>query len=115
MIIKKEQAIQRELVPGVHQIHYIDKVTGTGGVSMGTVTLQPGAALKVHKHKVEDAMVIIEGKGIFILGDKEYPIEEGMAVYAPAATPHGLKNNSDAPLRIVYTFPAVDVERYFVE
>jgi len=114
MIIKKEQAIQRELLPGAFQIHYIDKASGAGGVSMGTVTLQPGTALKPHTHKVEDAMIIIEGKGLFILGDKEYPIEKGMAVMAPAGMIHGLKNNGDMPLIIVYTWPSVEVERFFV-
>ncbi|MCR4443386.1 MAG: cupin domain-containing protein [Peptococcaceae bacterium] len=114
MIVKKEQAIHREVVPGVFQTHYIDKSSGAGGVSMGVVTLQPGAGLKPHTHKVEDAMIIIEGKGLFILGDREYPIEEGMAVMAPAGTPHGLRNNGDKPLRIVYTWPAVEVERYFI-
>lgn len=115
MIIKKELAIQREIVPGVSQIHYIDKFSGSGGVSMGMVTLQAGTAIKVHTHKVEDAMVILEGKGIFILGDKEHPVEEGMAVIASAGTPHGFKNNSDAPLRLVYTWPSVEVERFFPE
>lgn len=114
MIVTKEQAIQREIMPGISQIHYIDKFSGSGGVSMGTVTLQPGTALKVHTHKLEDAMIIIEGKGLFVLGDKEHSIEQGMAVVAPAGMPHGLKNNSDKPLTIVYTWPSVDVERVFV-
>lgn len=114
MIVKKEDAIQRELVPGLFQIHYIDKYNGAGGVSMGVVTIMPGAGLKTHVHKLEDAMVVIEGKGLFILEGVEYPIEEGMGLLAPAGKPHGLKNNGDSPLRIVYTWPSVDVERVFV-
>ena len=114
MIIKEEDAIQRELVPGLFQIHYIDKSSGAGGVSMGVVTLMPGAQLKTHVHKLEDAMIVIEGKGLLILEGEEYPIEEGMGLLAPAGKPHGLKNNSDKPLRIVYTWPGVDVERVFV-
>jgi len=115
MIVKKEEAIHREVVPGVSQIHYLDKNTGAGAVSMGIVILQPGAALKQHTHKAEDAMIVIEGKGLMLVGDEEHPIEEGMALLAPANTLHGLKNNSDKPLRIVYTWPAVDVARYFPE
>jgi len=115
MIIKKEKAIQKEIVPGVFQIQYIDKFSGSGAVSMGAVTLQAGAALKVHIHKVEDAMVVIEGKGVFILGGEEHPIEEGMALLAPAGMPHGLVNTSNAPLKIVYTWPSVEVERFFVD
>ena len=115
MIVTKEQAIQREVVPGVSQIHYLDKATGSGAVSMGVVILQPGAALRQHTHKAEDAMIVIEGKGLMLVGDQEIPIEEGMALLAPANTLHGLKNNSDKPLRIVYTWPAVEVQRFFPE
>ncbi len=115
MIIQKDKAIQREILPGVSQIHYIDKYSGAGGISMGVVSMEPGTAIKPHVHRVEDAMVILEGKGLFILEGTEYPIEAGMAVIAPAGKAHGLKNNSDALLRIVYTWPSVDVERFFLE
>lgn len=114
MVINQEEAVQRELVPGVFQTHYIDKHTGAGGVSMGTVTLGPGTALKLHTHKVEDAMVVVEGEGTFLLNGKEYPIREGVAVVAPAGMPHGLKNDSAYTLKIVYTWPSVEVERSFV-
>jgi quercetin dioxygenase-like cupin family protein len=113
MIIFKEQATQREVAPGVYQIHYLDKASGAGGVSMGIVTLQPGCGLKTHTHKVEDAMIVLEGKGLFLLGENEHPVEAGMAVIAPAGMPHGLKNNGSAPLKIVYTWPSVEVERFF--
>lgn len=115
MVVRKDEAIQREVAPGVFQIHYLDKHSGAGGVSMGHVTLQPGAALRVHTHTVEDAMVVVEGNGTFVQGDEEHAIEQGMALLAPAGVPHGLKNDSNGPLRIVYTWPSVDVERFFIE
>jgi len=114
MIIKKEEAVQKELVPGVFQIHYIDKASGAGAVSMGIVTLQPGCGLKTHTHKVEDAMIILEGQGIFSLGEQQHPVTAGMAVIAPAGMAHGLKNNGTVSLKIVYTWPSVEVERFFV-
>lgn len=113
MIINKEQAIHKEVIPGIQQIHYIDKSTGSGAVSLGIIVLQPGTSLRQHTHKVEDAMVVIEGKGLMLENGVEHPIEEGMALLAPANTFHGLKNNSDKPLKIVYTWPSVDVERFF--
>ena len=115
MIVNKEQAVSREVVPGIFQIHYIDKCTGSGGVSMGSVTLKPGTMLNIHTHKVEDAMVIIEGKGLFFLDGEEHSIEKGMAVVAPAGVPHGLKNDGTTDLKLVYTWPAVEVDRYFIK
>ncbi|MDX9872590.1 MAG: cupin domain-containing protein [Clostridia bacterium] len=113
MIVPKEKALHKEVIPGVQQIHYIDKGSGAGAVSLGMVILQPGAVLRQHIHKVEDAMLVIEGRGVMMDNGVEYPIEEGMGLLAPANTLHGLKNNSDKPLKIVYTWPSVEVERFF--
>lgn len=114
MIIEKSQAKQNEVVPGVHITHYIDKDKGSGGVSMGVVVLLPGAQIRSHIHKVEDAMIVVAGSGIFVLDGIEHHIEEGMSLLAPAGVPHGLKNNGNTPLRIVYTWPSVEVERIFI-
>ncbi len=114
MIVDKTQAKQNEISPGVCITHYIDKDKGSGGVSMGMVELLPGTHIKKHFHKVEDSMIVIAGEGIFIVDDTEYPIKEGMGLLAPAGVPHALKNNGHIPLRIVYTWPSVEVERFFI-
>lgn len=82
---------------------------------MGEVVLAPGTEIKGHYHKVEDVMIVLDGRGSFILDGTEHPIEAGMGIIAPAGRVHGLKNNSEANLRIVYAWPSVDVERFFVD
>lgn len=113
MIITGEKAIKREIVPGVFQTHFIDKQFGSGGVSMGMVTIQPGAGIPPHVHRVEDAMVVVEGEGIFLVGEQGIPFKAGMGLLAPAGVRHGLKNNGENPLKIVYTWPSIEVERFF--
>ena len=82
---------------------------------MGMVALEPGTAIQAHYHKVEDVMIVLDGRGLFILEGEEHPIEAGMAIIAPAGKAHGLQNNSDSVLRIVYAWPSVDVERFFLD
>lgn len=111
MIIKKQQTASRELMPGITQIPYWDKDTGSGAVSMGMVTLAPGCALPPHRHKVEDAMIVIAGQGMFVVDGCEMVAEAGDALLAPAGSVHYLRNDGTVPFSVVYTWPSVEVER----
>jgi len=56
--------------------------------AVNTMTYQPGAALAmVEVHVMEHGLVMLEGGGIYRLGDKWYPVTEGdfiwMAPYCP--------------------------------
>ena len=116
MIINPDKDVQREqMYPGASRMHYIDKATGSGSVSMGLLTLEPGGELPPHTHLVEDCMIVLEGNGILVVGDKEYEVHKGQALIAPANTRHTIRNRSDKPFTIVYAWPAHNVERFVVE
>ena len=112
MVVKSNDVLRRELLPGAMQSHIWDKNTGAGSVSMGVITLQPGVALKPHRHLVEDAMVVISGTGSFVVDDLVTPIAAGDGLLAPAGTTHFIRNDGSEPLVIVYTWPSVQVERF---
>lgn len=97
---------------GAMQRHVWDQSTGTGAISMGIMTLQPGTELSPHYHLVEDAMVVISGRGTFILKGEETPVEAGDGMMAPAGTVHYIRNDGNEPLVLVYAWPAVQVERF---
>lgn len=64
--------------------------------------LEPGQAQKPHTHDAEDKIyVVLEGRGRFTLGDATSPVQTGEAVVAPAGTPHGVANDSDARLLVL--------------
>lgn len=111
MIIKKDEVLE-DITPGVVRRHYWDESTGTGSVSMGIVTLQPGTALNPHSHLVEDAMIVISGKGAFVVEDERFPMRAGDAALAPAGKLHYIDNDSDEPLVICYTWPSINVKRF---
>ncbi len=112
MIVTVEKALHQEMGPGIKRLHYLDKETGAGCVSLGTMTLEPHTSLAEHTHLVEDAMLVLEGEGIFLLDGVEYPVAKGMALLVPAGAPHSIRNNGDKPFSVVYTYPAVGVERF---
>ncbi len=101
--------------PGVTHRFIINKKTGATGVQLAEVVLQPGAALPLHTHDVDDAMFVVAGTGKFIEEDTETPIGAGMALLAPAKTKHTLRNDGKHPLRIIFVWPTVEeVKRYLV-
>ena len=112
MVLRKDDISKNEIIPGVIQQPCWDKPTGAENVSMGIITLEPGASLPEHYHIVEDAMIVISGKGLFIVDGEMTPISKGCALLAPAKTKHYLINEGEEPLEIVYTWPSVMVERF---
>lgn len=64
--------------------------------------LEPGQAQKPHAHDAQDKIYfVLEGRGRFTLGDATAPVEAGEAVVAPAGTPHGVANDSNARLLVL--------------
>ena len=63
-------------------------ITHAGHAGVNTMTFQPGASLHmVEMHVMEHGLLILEGGGIYRLGDKWYPVTAGdfiwMAPYCP--------------------------------
>lgn len=56
------------------------------------VSLQPGAIVPLHVHQHHGEIFdVIEGEGIFRLGEQEILLKPGMTVCVPANTYHGLE------------------------
>jgi mannose-6-phosphate isomerase-like protein (cupin superfamily) len=92
----------------------VSKTIGATGIQMGEIILEPGAIIPRHHHDVDDAMLIIGGRGVCRLGDEIVPVEPGTAVVAPAGTVHGLENTGSEALRVVFAWPTADpVARYW--
>jgi len=57
--------------------------------------LEPGQAQRVHSHSQQDKVyVVLAGQAVFIIGEEEELLAEGMAVIARAGVPHGVRNDS---------------------
>ena len=69
--------------------------------------LLPGQAQKVHVHEGSDKVYYaLEGEVVVRVGEEEALLAPGMAAFAPAGAPHGVRNESASPaLLLVVTAP----------
>lgn len=73
-----------------------------GVLSLGRVTLEPGASIGEHTHpNTEDLYLIVEGHGTGVLNGERFPVAAGDLFLVKAGGTHGLVNDSDAPLTFV--------------
>lgn len=69
---------------------------------LGLNCLEAGQEQKVHDHSNQDKFYfVLEGEGLFTVGDEEKVAGAGMLVWAPATTPHGVKNQNSQRLIIL--------------
>lgn len=69
---------------------------------LGLNCLEPGQEQKVHDHADQDKFYfVVEGEGLFTVGDQQKVASTGMVVWAPASFPHGVKNHSSQRLVIL--------------
>lgn len=83
--------------------HAFGRTLGAQKLGMRLVVLEPGKkAFPRHTHEVnEEAFIVLEGSGVFRLGEEEIPVTAMDAVVAKAGTgkAHQMVNTSEAPLK----------------
>lgn len=64
--------------------------------------LEPGQEQKVHAHAEADKVYfVLEGRGVFLVGEEERELAASEIVIAPAGEPHGVRNVSNARLTLL--------------
>ncbi len=111
-IIRESDARPDKPFPGLSRLTYADRDTGAGALTTRIVLIEPGTRMTPHWHRVEEAMMVLEGAGQAILGDEIFDIKAGEMLFGPAGIPHGFINTGSSPMKLAVAFPAVDVETY---
>lgn len=69
---------------------------------LGLNCLEPGQVQAPHDHEGQDKFYyVVEGTGVFRLGDEEVPASAGDVVWAPAGMVHGVRNDSEDRLTLL--------------
>ena len=67
---------------------------------LGMNCLEPGQIQKVHEHADQDKFYfVLEGEGLFTVGEETKSVVAGTLVLTPAGVPHGVEN--EGPERLV--------------
>ena len=82
-----------------YSLPFVGEQTGAEELQLHLSSINPGeAAHPPHEHGGEEIMFLITGSGMATLGDQEQPMEAMAALFAPAGTRHGLRNNGESPI-----------------
>ena len=54
--------------------------------------IRPGGSMPRHKNQVEHVQYVLQGRARIGIGDEEYEVKAGDAIYIPAGAPHWYRN-----------------------
>jgi mannose-6-phosphate isomerase-like protein (cupin superfamily) len=97
---------------GVATLPYVGKWNAEGNlVTTGITVFEPGTAIPLHTHNVEESVLILEGQATAVVGEDRFDLEPGDATWAPAGVPHRFANRGQGPLRIYWVYGGREVTR----
>lgn len=75
----------------------------------------PGDRIPLHRHDVDEVVIVLDGTGAYTLGEEVNPVARGDVVFIPAGVAHGTANTGDAALHVHAVFPARKVLMEMIE
>jgi mannose-6-phosphate isomerase-like protein (cupin superfamily) len=64
-------------------------------ILVGLNSFEPGQEHRLHSHEGMDKVYhVIEGRGVFLLEDREIDMHAGLMLVAPEGVAHGIRNTS---------------------
>ncbi len=68
-------------------------------ILVGLNCFEPGQQHALHAHAGMDKVYqVLSGQGVFLLEDREIPMQPGVMLVAPEGVPHGVRNSGDEKL-----------------
>ena len=73
--------------------------------SMRQFEVAPGGHTPKHTHAYEHEVFILEGSGVVLENEREYPLRSGSAVYVPPNQLHQFRNTGPSPFKFLCLIP----------
>jgi mannose-6-phosphate isomerase-like protein (cupin superfamily) len=92
--------------PTAGSIRILVDPTNTGPTGLCTLiqTLNPNAAVPVHRHELaEQVLYFLSGRGTASLGDEQVDATPGMTIHVPKGVRHGIVNTGETALVFLET------------
>jgi len=77
--------------------------TGCLGVTQFVGVIPPGRA-PVHHHLYDEVVYVLDGKGVYHIGDDAVPLAPGTCIHLPPRVSHCLENTGAGELRVLGVF-----------
>ncbi len=101
--------------PGLARTICMDQHLGSGAITQGMVTLEPGKQSLAHTHRVEEAIMLLEGQVRVLIGNEVAEVRAPATFLAPANIVHAIRNVGSEPAVACIAYPSVNVGTYFVD
>jgi len=100
---------------GVATLPYVGKWNAEGNlVTTGITEFEPGTAIPLHTHNVEESVFILEGEATAVVDGERFDLEVGDATWVPAGVPHRFANRGQGRMRIYWVYGGREVTRTIV-
>ena len=104
-----QDAVPYELDSGVMFQDLVRTAHGARALVSGTATFQPGAALPLHTHNVEEIVTVLEGEAHCEVDGQVRTLGRYDTTFVRPGVPHRFRNpSSTALLRILWVYAQVD-------
>lgn len=114
--INGEKAPVTQPFPGFQMRALVTKDQGAVSLTVNDVDLEQDGGVAMHIHpNHEEAILVVEGTPVFVLGDETRTLKPGDVCLAPAGVKHDMFNRSEQKAKVVTIFPTTDPQRTFVE
>lgn len=99
---------------GARTIPLVTRKCGSTSLINGITAFDPGARIGLHFHNCEESVMILEGEAVAEIDGIRHPLKAGDTTWIPANVPHRFLNESNALMRIFWTYATVDATRTMV-
>ena len=115
LILRKEDVTKLQYDNPPRAVYlWVDSSVGAKHLDFGMVELEPGQYPPEHSHAVaEEAMWVHRGRGTVRTDGQEFPVEEGMLVFAPPGVRHQFVNTGSEKMVVVYAYAPPGTEAQF--
>jgi quercetin dioxygenase-like cupin family protein len=100
---------------GARTYPMVSKRCGSTAMMNGITEFEGGAAIPLHFHNCEEAVMLLEGQAIAEIDGEEQPLVPFEMSWIPAGIPHRFRNvSATQKMRIFWTYASVDATRTLV-
>jgi putative monooxygenase len=114
-VFRPSQIKPAERGGGARTYPMVSRRCGSGAMMNGITEFEGGAAIPLHTHNCEEAVMLIEGHAIAEIDGVEQELIPFELSWIPAEVPHRFRNVSVTDrMRIFWTYASVDATRTLV-
>jgi quercetin dioxygenase-like cupin family protein len=112
MVLRPQSIAVFDRGAGVVTLPFVGKWNcETNRVTTGMTTFQPGTAIPLHSHNVEESVLVFRGEATATIDGEQFDLDTGEATWVPAGVSHCFANRGNGEMTIYWVYGGHDVTR----